>query len=448
MGKSQDLLRRDAGVIGDVLKLRFNPLVADRGKGALLWDMEGKEYLDFSAGWGVASTGYGHPRIVDAVCRQMEKLSFASTLSLINEPSVELAEELTKLLPGDFEKKVWYGHSGSDANEFIAKIVPVATGRPRILTFVGSYHGQTMGSYGMSGHPAQSHFIGGANVVKLPYPYCYRCPFARDEQSCGGEFCTDYIRNYIFGSVCPPEQVGAIVVEAIQCDGGDVVPPDAFLPALRKICDDFGIYLIIDEVKIGFGRTGKMFGYENWGIVPDAVVMGKPMGGGQPLSAVVGRKELLDAGVGLHLFTTAGNPVACASSLETLAVIRDEKLMENASEVGDYLLTGLKELQKDYECIGDVRGKCLVIGVELIKDRETREPAAELAAMVAYRSYELGLLYYYAGIHSNVLELTPPLILTREQAARGLEILRSSLDDVINGKFAPEKLVEYAGWGV
>ena len=447
MSKSPAVIQKDKAYVGDVLKLRFNPLVVERGKGAYVYDPEGREYLDFCAGWGVASTGYGHPAVVEAVSRQTEKLSFASTITVYNEEMAALAEHLAKIVPGDFEKKVWFGHSGSDANEFLAKIVPLATKRPRILTFVGSYHGQTMGSYGMSGHPAQSHFIGGGNVVKLPYPNCYRCPFAKEESSCGN-FCAEYIENYIFGSVCPPEQVGAVVVEAIQCDGGDIVPPDAFLPALREICDAHGIWLIFDEVKIGIGRTGKMFGFEHWNVIPDAVVLGKPLGAGQPLSAVVGRKELMDAGTGLHLFTTAGNPVACAASLANFKILEEESLLENAKEVGDYFVAGMKKLQEKYEIVGDVRGKGLIMGMELVKDRESREPAADLAAMVSYRSYELGLIYYYAGIHSNVLEFTPPLIITKADADKALEILDKSLEDITTGNFAPEKLAEYAGWGV
>ena len=445
MSKSEELYRRDAKVLSNILKLRFNPFVAKRGEGILLYDAEGKKYIDFSASWGVMNTGYNHPRIIKAVTEQMNRLSFATNCSIMTEESILLAEHLTELLPGDFEKKVWYGHSGSDANEFISKIVPLATGRPRILTFVGAYHGQTMGSYAMSGHPAQSRFIGGGNVTKIPYPYCYRCAFEKDPENCG-LFCLKYLEDYIFKSVTYPEQVGAIVVEAIQCDGGDVVPPDGFLNRLEEICRMHGIYLIIDEVKIGYGRTGKMFGFENSGVVPDAVIMGKPMGSGQPLSAVVGRKELMDAGVGMHLFTTAGNPVACAAGIETIKIIQDEALAENAERIGNYLIAALREMAKKYEIIGDVRGKGLVIGVELVKAGKEKEPADDLAAMIVYRAYELGLILYSAGIFSNVLEMTPPLTLTKEQADEALSILQQAFDDVLEGRFDKNKLTEFAGW--
>jgi len=446
MGVSDTMFQRDKAAIADVMKLRFYPITVVSGKGALLWDIEGKEYLDFNAGWGVVNTGYNHPRIIQAVCEQMNKLSFASTISVLNVESIELAEQLISLTPGNFKKKVWYGHSGSDANEFIAKIVPLATGRPKILTFVGSYHGQTMGSYAMSGHPAQSMSVGGGNITKLPYPYCYRCAFERDAHNCK-LFCLKFIEDYILKFACQPNQVAAMVIEAIQCDGGDIVPPNGFLQGLEKICHKHGILFIIDEVKVGFGRTGKMFSYEHWGVIPDAVVMGKPMGGGQPLSAVVGKKEIMDAAVSAHLFTTAGNPVACMAALETMKIIKDESLEENANFLGEYLKKAFVKLKDKYEIISDVRGKGLVLGIELVKDRITKEPANEIAAMVVYRSYELGLLYYYAGVFSNVLEFTPPLVISIEQADRAVQILDQSIQDVLDGKVSKDKVAAFAGWG-
>lgn len=446
MNKSQALFKRDTNCLSDVMKLRFYPFVAERGEGAVLYDVDGKKYLDFNAGWGVANTGYNHPRIVKAVCDQMSRLSFVSTISVLNEKSIELAEALTKLTPGNFHKKVWYGHSGSDANEFISKIVPLATGRSKIMSFIGSYHGQTMGAYAMSGHPSQSKFAAGGDIVKVPYPYCHRCAFGKEEGSCE-LFCLKYIEEYIMSFVCRPEQIGAIIIEAVQCDGGDVVPPDGFLQGLQQICRKYDIILILDEVKIGFGRTGKMFGFENWDLVPDVVVMGKPLGGGQPLSAVVGRKEIMDAAVSAHLFTTAGNPVACASALETIKIIEDENLKDNARLMGNLLIDSFLKLKEKYEIISDVRGKGLVIGIELNKRGRAKEPADEAAALTVYRSYELGLLYYYAGVFNNVLEFTPPLMIREEQVKTAVQIIDQALSDVSEGKVSIEKLTAFGGWG-
>ena len=446
MKKTLDLIQRDKDALSDVMKLRFYPIVADRGKGAVLRDIYGVDYLDFSAGWGVANIGYNHPRIIKRVCDQMSKLSFASTISILNEESISLAERLISMLPGKFEKKVWYGHSGSDANEFVAKIVPLATGKSRMITFIGSYHGMTMGSYAMSGHPSQGRFIGAGNIIKLPYPYCYRCAFGKENDSCN-LFCLKYIEDYVLRCVCQPEQIAAVTVEAIQCDGGDVMPPDGFLQGLQAICRKHDILLILDEVKIGLGRTGRMFGFEHWDIEPDLVVMGKPLGSGQPLSAVVGRKEIMDAAVGAHLFTTAGNPVACVAAMETLDIIKEENLEKNAEVMGEYLRKSFLRLKDKYEVIADIRGKGLVLGIELVKDRQTKEPADELTALVVYRSYELGLLYFCSGIFSNVLEFTPPLIITRDQAEKAVGIIDQAIGDALSGNVSSEKVADYAGWG-
>lgn len=446
MNKSDILFRRDARSLSNVMKLRFYPIVVSSASGAMLRDVEDKEYLDFNAGWGVANTGYNHPRLIHTACSQMNKLSFASTISVLNVESIELAEELKCMTPGDFDKKVWYGHSGSDANEFIAKMIPLATGRPKMISFVGSYHGQTMGSYALSGHPSQSRFIAGGNVIKVPYPYCYRCAFERKPESCG-LFCLKYMEDYIFQFVTRPDQVAAMIIEAVQCDGGDIVPPDGFLQGIEAVCKKHGILLILDEVKVGFGRTGKMFSYEHWNIAPDAVVMGKPLGGGQPLSAVVGRADLMDAAVSAHLFTTAGNPLACTSAKETIRIIKDEKLEQNAEKTGEFLKNSFEKLKNQCDVIGDVRGKGLLLGVELVKDRVSKEPADAFAAKVVYRSYELGLLFYYTGVFNNVLELTPPLIITGEQAESAVRIVEHAILDVLSGKVSDEKIAAFAGWG-
>ena len=445
MSKSDQLFQRDKASISQVMKLRFYPFVAEKSRGVILEDPDGKEYLDFSAGWGVANIGYNHPRIETAVCKQMKKLPFTTTTSVLNRESIQLAERLKSLIPGTFEKSVWYGHSGSDANEFIAKIAPLATGKNRILTFVGSYHGQTMGAYAMFGHPAQGRMTGGGNITKVPYPYCYRCAFEKTPDRCD-LFCLRYLEDYVFGAVTSPEQIGTMIIEAVQCDGGDIVPPKGFLKGLEQLCKKHHILLILDEVKIGFGRTGSFFGFQQEDVIPDAVIVAKPMASGLPLSAVVGRNQLMNAGTGMHLFTTAGNPLACRVSMETIDIIKEERLEARARDVGSYLFSQCKQMQKDYPCIGDVRGRGLVMGLELVKDKATKGPASEMAALLVYRAFELGLILYDSGIHSNVLELTPPLIITKEYVDRAIFILRSALDDVLDGKVTKECLRDFAGW--
>jgi 4-aminobutyrate aminotransferase len=444
-GRIQEFIDRDEKVIGSAMKIRLYPLVAMEASGNRIIDVEGKEYLDFSANWGVANTGYGHPRIVEAVSQQMKKNSFSTFTSVLCEPTVELAEKLVERVPGDFEKKVWFGLSGSDANDCIAKLLPLATGRSRLVSYFGAYHGQTMGSLSLSGHTAQARFIGGGNVTKVPYPYCYRCALGKQPENCDLA-CLKFLESHVFASVCPPDDTAAIIIEAIQCDGGDIVPPQDYLKHLRQLCDKHGIYLVVDEVKIGIGRTGKFFGFENFGIVPDAVVFGKPIASGMPLSGVVGRANILDAGVASHLFTTAGNPVSTVAGLMTLKIIEKEGLMANAESIGAYMKEKLKDLMGRHEIIGDVRGKGLVLGIELVRDRGTKEPASKETAKICYRAFQKGLVLFYVGIYSNVLEITPPLTLTKEEVDEGIEKLESAMIDVEKGKVSDEELTRFAGW--
>jgi len=441
----KDLIDRDEKVIGTSMKIRLFPLVADESKGSTITDVDGNDYLDFSANWAVANTGYGHPEIVKSVEEQIEKNSFASFTTTITEPSVKLAEDLIKKVPGDFKKKVWFGLSGSDANDCISKLAPIANDRARLISYFGAYHGQTMGSLSLSGHTAQAKFIGSGNVTKIPYPYCYRCPFDKKESECNLE-CLKFLENQVFTSVSPPEDTSAILLEALQCDGGIVPAPDKYLQELRKICNKHGIYLIFDEVKIGVGRTGKFFGFEKSDVVPDAVVFGKPIASGMPLSGVIGRSEILDAGVATHLFTTAGNPVSAAAGLATINVVEKEKLMNKAQEVGEFLHDKLQDLKNKYEIIGDIRGRGLVQGVELVKDRKTKEPASRETAKISFRAFQNGLIAPYVGIHSNVLEFTPPLVITKDEISRGIDKLDLAIKEVKEGKITEDDLARYAGW--
>lgn len=443
--KARSVVERDARALGSTLKIRFFPLVMERAKGTRIWDVDGKEYLDFTAGWAVANTGYGHPRVLAALHEQLDKTTFNSLTTVLSEPAAELAERLVGLVPGDFPKRCWFGLSGSDANDCVAKMLPLSSGRPRLLSFVGAYHGQTGGSLSLSGHTAQARFVGSGAVVKVPYPYCYRCPFGKTHPDCG-MFCLRFIEDYVFKTICPAGDTAGVIVEAIQSDGGDVVPPDGFLPGLAEICYRHGIRLVLDEVKVGFGRTGKLFGFEHSGIVPDAVSMAKPIASGFPLSAVVAREEILEAGVATHLFTTGGHPAACAAALATIDVIQQEKLVENAARVGAHLKAALEGLKERCPLVGDVRGRGLIVGVELVRDRNTKEPATRETAKVVYRCFELGLVVFYVGIYSNVLELTPPLVLTEDEADEGVRIIERAITDVMEGRVPDEKVAPYAGW--
>lgn len=437
----------DSGLIADALKIRFYPHVTHEGQGARLRDTEGREFLDFSAGWAVANTGYSHPHVKMAITEQLERTTFGGLLSSMHQPALRLAERLVGLIPGDFHKKVWFGLSGSDASEAAGRLLHLATGKRRMVSFIGAYHGSTAASMNMSAHVAWTQFIGGGNVTKIPYPHPYRCPFGDgiDADQCA-EKVIHYLEDYIFKTICPPDDVAGIIVEAVQSDGGDIVPPPNFLPMLEDLCRRHDTYLVVDEVKVGMGRTGEWFAFQHSGVTPDVVILGKSLGGGLPISAVVARKEILDVGPALALFTTAGNALSCAAGLATIEAIEQDGLLDNARIVGEYLHNKLLTLQEKHPLIGNVRGLGLIQGVELVKDRKTKEPATPETAKVVYRAWELGLTVFYAGMFSNVLELTPPLVLTEQDVDEGVAILDQSLSDVAAGKVSDSVVARYAGW--
>ncbi|MGO9643950.1 MAG: aspartate aminotransferase family protein [Candidatus Bathyarchaeia archaeon] len=438
------IIERDAASLGSVMKIRFYPMVVDRAEGVRLWDVDGKEYLDFLAGWAVANTGYCHPRIVEAVTEQVKRTTHVSTASFPNEPSTALAEKLIKITPGKHERKVVLGLSGSDANDCVFKILPLYTGRPKIISFLGAYHGMTSGSLALSGHSSGAKFPTAGNVIKTPYAYCYRCHLGLNYPSCNIQ-CVDTIEDTIFKSISPKD-VAAIIIEPIQSDGGDVVPPKEWASRIRRICDRSDILLVDDEIKVGFGRTGRMFAIEHSHVVPEIVTVGKSLASGLPLSAVIAEKNILDLPGGTHLFTTAGNPICCAAALATIDVIEKERLCERAAKIGGYMKKRLNEIAQRHPLIGDVRGQGLILGLELVKNTKTKEPAARETAKVCYRAWENGLILGYVGQSSNVVEITPPLILSEEAAEQGLQTLETTFSEVEHGKVSDEKITRFAGW--
>ena len=437
--READYVRRDRAIMAQVMNLRFFPLVVESCQGATLRDVDGREYLDFTACWAVANTGYGHPRVVAAVRDEIGRGSTCTLCSVSTPSSVQLAERLAMLLPGGFQKKVWFGHSGSEAGDLIAKYLTIAKGRPKTITFMGSFHGATSAAAALSGHTAQPDGVKDPAREKVPYPNPYR--YQGDVVACCEEH-LDVVKQLLEKG---REDYAGIVVEPILSDGGVIVPPDGFLDGLDSLCDEYDLLYVIDEVKTGYARSGRMFAFQHSNAIPDAVMLGKPMASGVPLSAVVGRPELLDAVPHGHLMTTAGNPVACTAGLVTLDIIRDERLADRAERLGAMLLNDLKGLLARYPVIGDVRGKGLHIGVELVVPG-TKEPNAELAARFCYRAKELGLVVFYVGTSSNVLEITPPLTITEEEIARGVGLFEQALVDAQAGKVSDADLANYAGW--
>ncbi|WP_374380719.1 aspartate aminotransferase family protein [Dongia sp.] len=436
-----NLIARDAASVAGIEKLRFGPFAIQSGDGNGLITEDGRRLIDFSASWGAASLGHGHPAIVDAVTRTLRNMPSASILSTTHEPGVALAEKLLAITPGGEDRRVWFGHSGSDANETIIRAVEAATGKKRVIAFIGAYHGGTALSMSVSGHTAQSHAAPRPGLFLLPYPNVYRPHFPGNV----GEAALAQL-DYLLATVCPPHDTAAIILEAIQADGGLLVPPPGFLAAIAERAKRHGILLVCDEVKVGLARTGMMHAFEADGIQPDLISFGKGLGGGLPLSAVVGPAAILDRTTAFAMQTLCGNPVSCSAGLAVLETIDRENLTANTSARGAQLMDGLRALATKHPLIGDVRGRGLAIGVELVTDRVDKEPASKACQKIVYRCFELGLLVFYVGMRSNVLELTPPLTLTEGEATAGLAILDQAIDDVAAGRVPDAAIAAYAGW--
>ena len=436
---NDDLSQRDAAAIAGIQKLRFNPLAARGGKGSYLNGEDGRRILDLSASATAASLGYAHPAVTEAVIKTLGDMAGASLLMYPNEPAAALAEALLQVTAGDGERRVWFGHSGSDANDAAARVLEAATGRPRFISFIGSYHGGVAGSMAISGHTAMTHTLPRPGLVLLPYPDPYRPRFSAEEV-------LDML-DYQFATICPPEQVAAVFIEPIMSDGGLIVPPAGFLKALEDRCRQHGILTVLDEVKVGCGRSGLFHAFSHEGLTPDLVVLGKGIGGGLPLSAVIGPADILDHRPAFAIQTTGGNPVCTAAGLAVLRTILDEDLPAHAARMGMQLADGLRALGERHAMIGDVRGRGLAIGVDLVQDRERKTPVeATTTAKVILRAYELGASFIYVGLAANVLEITPPLILNDAECEEGLAIIDQALADVAAGRVSDDAVQAYMNW--
>jgi 4-aminobutyrate aminotransferase / (S)-3-amino-2-methylpropionate transaminase / 5-aminovalerate transaminase len=405
------------------------PVFAASGKGATLTDMDGNAYIDFATGISVMNVGHGHPRVVKAITDQAQQLVHSGGPVMMPEVYVRLAKRLCEITPGTFAKKALLINSGAEAVENAIKVVRQATGRPAIISFHNSFHGRTLMSMTLTGKvsPYRQNFGPWApEVYQVPYPYEYRRPAGMAAESLGGS-CVEAIRQ-LFKTTVPADRVAGILVEPVQGEGGFVVPPPDFLRSLRKLCTDHQIPLIADEVQTGFGRTGKMFAVEHFGIEPDLFVLAKTMGGGLPLGAVVGRSELMDAtnpgGLG---GTFGGNPVACAAALAVIDVLLDEQLPGRGARLGERALTRMRGWKERFSSIGDVRGLGAMIAIELVTDRATREPAGAMTNDILKYCHAHGLVLLKAGLYDNVIRLLFPLVIEEQDLDRGLDILEEAL---------------------
>ena len=401
---------------------RGYPLSIERGEGAMVQDVDGNWFLDFCAGIAVCSTGHGHPEIVKTIQDQAAKFIHMSGTDFYYHSMADLAQKLSELSPGNTPKKTFFTNSGAESNEGAMKLARYYTKRPNIISFYRCFHGRTFGAMSLGASKAVqrsgfSPMLPGIFHAHSPYPY--RPFFGNTSPEAEAQACLDYIETHIFKTLALPNEVAAIFVEPIQGEGGYIVPPKNWLPGLRELCDKHGILLVVDEVQSGIGRTGKIWACEYDGIEPDIITSAKGLASGLPLGAIIAKSHIMTWPPGAHATTFGGNPVACATALKTLELV-DSQYRHNANEIGQYMLTKLSEMAKNHPSIGDVRGRGLMIGIELVKDKTSREKAPELRNQVVDACFEKGLLILGCG--ENTVRLSPPLIITQQQADVALRI--------------------------
>ena len=426
----------------ELLKLRnkhvpqgpFNITTAfiKEARGAIMIDVDGRELIDFAGGIGVNNVGHCHPKVVAAIKDQAEKYIHTCFHVAMYEPYVELAVRLNELAPGDFPKMTMFANSGAEAVENAVKVARYFKKRPAIICFESSFHGRTYMAMSLTSKikPYKLGFEPFVpEIYRIPFAYCYRCSFGLKYPGCETA-CADYLEDYFIGNVAA-ESTAAVIAEPIAGEGGFITPPPEYFPKLKEICDKYDIALIIDEVQAGAGRTGKFFAIEHWGVEPDLITLAKSFAGGMPLSAVIGREEMINKPhVGGLGGTYSGNPVSCRAALAVMEILLEDGLLEQAENLGKKLLPRLLSLQENHEIIGEVRGKGPMLALELVRDRETKEPATDEAKKLVQLCYEKGLILLSCGNFGNVIRTLMPFVITDEELEKGLGILEESFHEL------------------
>ncbi len=426
--KARSIIARDRAVTSPCY-IKAYPLCIARGEGAMVEDVDGNRYLDFMAGIAVSSTGYSHPKVVQAVQEAAAKFLHICGSDFYYEGMSALAERLVRIAPGPSPKRVFLTNSGAEAVEAAMKLARHATRRTDFIAFEGSFHGRTYGALSLTSSKVRQRsgfgpFLPGVHHV--PYANCYRCSYGKTFPSCG-LYSLDVIEKELFARLVDPKNVAAIVVEPVQGEGGYVVPPPGWLAGMRELCDRYGILLVMDEVQTGIGRTGRMFACEHAGIEPDILVTAKGLGSGMPIGAMIAKESVSTWETGAHGTTFGGNPVSCAAALATLDLV-EGGLIENAKVRGQELLTGARQLMERHPIVGDVRGLGLMVGIEIVSDPKLRTPAPDQAHQLERLAFQKGLLVLVAG--NNTIRLAPPLMIDSDDVAIALRILDESLGEL------------------
>ena len=426
--KAASIIARDHAVLSPSYT-RGYPLVAEKGEGAIITDVDGNRFLDCNAGIAVVAAGHCHPRVVEAIQTQAARLIHMSGTDFYYENMVELAEKLARLAPGGpaVPRRVYFGNSGTEAVEAAIKMARYHTGRDKFIAFYGGFHGRTMGSLSLTGSKAIQkkgfgQLLGG--VHHIPYANCYRCAYNKTPDTCAVD-CVKVLEDTVFRQVLPPNEVAAIMLEPIQGEGGYVVPPQKFFDELKRVAEKYGILLMFDEVQSGMGRTGKMWAAEHFqDAIPDIMTVAKGIASGLPLSATIAKTQYMQWTPGAHASTFGGNPVACSAALTTLELL-EESLMQNAAVVGEHILNRLRDWPARFPSVGDVRGRGLMIGFELVKDKQTKERNPELRNNLEQAAFRKGVLILGCG--PNSIRLCPPLVITKDQADFVVDTLEDCL---------------------
>lgn len=422
------LIQRDSAVISPSYT-RGYPLVIDHGEGCTVWDVDGNQFLDFTTGIAVTATGHTHPAVVKAIQDQAEKFIHMSGTDFYYQPQIELAERLASVAPfGDDDAMVFFGNSGAEAIEAGIKLARYYTERGRFIAFLHGFHGRTLGalSFTASKYVQREDFFPLLpGITHVPYPDTYHPVLTTEGFADYGERVVDFIQNEIFQTIVPAKEVAGILVEPIQGEGGYIVPPDGFLPALRELCDRHDILLIVDEVQTGMGRTGKWWAVDHWDVKPDIVCTAKGIASGMPLGAIIARKEIMETWApGAHASTFGGNPVSCAAGIATFDLLKNG-LIDNAAAMGDYMQSRLRAMESRHPAIGQVRGKGLMVGVELVRSRETRKRSPEIRNAIVDYAFEERLLLLGCG--TNTIRIIPPLNVTQKDIDDALLIFEHCL---------------------
>lgn len=427
--KARELVKKDENVISPSYG-RFYPLVVESGRGCIVRDVDGNEYIDFNSGLVCLSVGHSHPKVVAAIKNQCDRFLHYSNTDFFYAEVINLAEKLAEITPGNFDKKVYFGNSGAESIEAAVKLAKWHTHKQRFIGFISAFHGRTIGALSFTASkPTQRRYFFPLmpGVTHVPYPYCYRCPFKLTYPDCH-YWCIDFIDEFVLHKYVPPEEVAAILLEPIQGEGGYVVPPPEYFQRLKKIADKYGILLIDDEVQAGMGRTGKWFAIEHWGVEPDILCSAKALASGLPLGAAIAKSKIMDWVGGSHASTFGGNPLSCVAANAVINVTREERLLENATVQGAYTMKRLEELKQQTEIVGDVRGKGLMIGMEIVENKETKKPAPKKAAEIMKRSWKRGVAVITCGV--STIRIAPPLNISKELVDSALEIIGDVVKEV------------------